>query len=68
QGTDGILRGLPEGTPEVREAQPLPPVGAQGHGRGLSANYRDGMDDMPMVGGQKKSLPPIEANSGEDAE
>ncbi|XP_052804125.1 uncharacterized protein LOC128234133 [Mya arenaria] len=49
-------------------AQPLPPVGAQGHGRGLSANYRDGMDDMPMVGGQKKSLPPIEANSGEDAE
>ncbi|XP_052804345.1 uncharacterized protein LOC128234262 isoform X3 [Mya arenaria] len=48
-------------------AQPLPPVGAKGHGRGLSANYEDGMDDMPVVI-QKKSLPPIEGTGGEDAE
>ncbi|XP_052804351.1 uncharacterized protein LOC128234262 isoform X9 [Mya arenaria] len=52
---------------DTHRAQPLPPVGAKGHGRGLSANYEDGMDDMPVVI-QKKSLPPIEGTGGEDAE
>ncbi|XP_052804005.1 uncharacterized protein LOC128234064 isoform X8 [Mya arenaria] len=46
--------------------QPLPPVGQQGHGRGLSANLGDQYDDMPLVS-QKNVLPPLGA-VGEDEE
>ncbi|XP_052806949.1 uncharacterized protein LOC128236126 isoform X1 [Mya arenaria] len=46
--------------------QPLPPVGQQGHGRGLSANLGDQYDDMPLVS-QKNVLPPLGA-VGEDGE
>ncbi|WAR05885.1 hypothetical protein MAR_021254, partial [Mya arenaria] len=51
---------------DSQRPQPLPPVGQQGHGRGLSANLGDQYDDMPLVS-QKNVLPPLGA-VGEDGE
>ncbi|XP_052805822.1 uncharacterized protein LOC128235121 isoform X3 [Mya arenaria] len=51
---------------DSQRPQPLPPVGQQGHGRGLSANLGDQYDNMPLVS-QKNVLPPLGA-VGEDGE